>query len=125
MALKSYLGEQLLGVLASYQRVGVVHLVHGNRVVTRFQASGRGFPVDPREERNLEVTPLRELEPIRAQGHENKIGILTTLAISQPHTTVLALINTEADDVFLVAVPGTFKLHLLRRDPHCFFTIDS
>lgn len=198
MALKGYLGEQLLGVLTSYQRAGIVHhvgmvyprsndelrvfiprghaleagtlvtlhldnrtgvdeldadlhvyrtsykglvvntdenwivlrpieymLVHGNRVVARFHAHGHDFQADARPEVQLPATPLRELGPIREQEHDNKVGILTTLAVGQPHTTVLAFINTEVDDVFLVAVPGTFKLHLLQRDPHCFFVIDE
>ncbi|WP_322998949.1 hypothetical protein [Castellaniella sp.] len=198
MALKDYLGEQLLGVLASYQHQGIVHhvgvvyprannelrvfipkghalavgslvtlhldnrtgvdeldaelrvyrtsykgrvlgideswvtlqpvefmLVHGLRVVEQFREPGYDFPADDRTESDLPITPLRHLGPVQEKEHHNKVGILTTLAVDQPHTTVLAFLNTEADDVFLVSVPGTFKQHQLDRNPHCFFIIDE
>jgi hypothetical protein len=198
MALRDYLGEQILGVLASYQSQGVVHhigmvyprsndglrvfipkghalaagtqvtlhldnrtgvdeldadlrvyrtsykgritgtdenwvtvepveytLIHGIKVVDSYREPRYEFPADPRVESELPPTPLRQLGPVREKEHENKIGILTTLAEGQPHTTVLAFLNTEDDDMFLISVPGTFKLHLLKRDPHCFFIIDE
>lgn len=198
MALKDYLGEQLLGVLASYQSRGIVHyigvvyprssdelrvfipkghalavgtlvtlhldnrtgvdeldaelrvyrtsykgriasadenwitlepleyvLVHSTHVVEQYQAPGYAFPADPRPEPELPITPLQRLGPIQEREHHNKVGILTTLAAGQPHTTVLAFLNTEMDDIFLISVPGTFKLHQLKRDQRCFFIIDE
>lgn len=198
MALRDYIGEQILGVLASYQEAGVVHhigmvyprsndelrvfipkghalvantlvtlhldnrtgvdeldadlhvyrtsykgritgvdenwitlspveyiLVHGTRVVETYRRPDYEFPPDVRLESPLPVSPLQRLGPVREKEHDNKVGILTTLAEGQPHTTVLAFLNTEADDVFLVSVPGTFKLRLLKRDPRCFFIIDE
>lgn len=198
MALKDYLGEQLLGVLASYQPQGIVHhvgvvyprannelrifipkghalvvgslvtlhldnrtgvdeldtelrvyrtsykgrvttidegwltlapveymLIHSLSLVEQYREPGYDFPQDGRVESDLSVTPMQHLGPIQEKEHHNKVGILTTMAADQPHTTVLAFLNTEADDVFLISVPGTFKLHQLKRDPHCFFTIDE
>lgn len=198
MALRDYLGKQMLGVLATYQPSGIVHhvgvvyprsndqlqvfipkghalqvntlvtlhldnrtgvdeldaelrvyrtsykgriigidenwvvleplefvLVHGIEAVESYQAPGYSYPPDPRQEYDLPVTPLQSLGPVQKKEHHNKIGILTTLAQDQPHTTVLAFLNTEADDVFLISVPDTFKLHQLKRNPHCFFTIDE
>ncbi|HET8598520.1 MAG TPA: hypothetical protein VFM22_12240 [Castellaniella sp.] len=198
MALRDYLGEQTLGVLASYQGHGLVHhigvvyprsdnalqvfipkghalargsrvtlhldnrtgvdeldaelkvyrtsykgqvtgvdenwvtvrpveymLIHGLRAVEQYRMPGYDFPADRRPESSLPVTPLQRLGPVQEKEHHNKVGILTTMAVDQPHTTVLAFLNTEADDVFLISVPGTFKLLQLRRDPRCFFTIDE
>lgn len=198
MALKDYLGEQLLGVLAAYQPQGVVHyigvvyprrdnhlrvfipkghtlgagslvtlhldnrtgvdeldaelrvyrasykgrvsdidenwlmveplecmLMHGLRVVEDIRAPGYDFAHDARPSVALPVSPLRQLGPIEEKDHPNKIGVLTTLAQGQPHTTVLAFLSSQADDVFLISEPGTFKLQLLHREARCFFTIDE
>lgn len=198
MALKDYLGEQLLGVLASYQANGLVHyigvvyprannelrvfipkghslatgslvtlhldnrtgidefdaelrvyrtsykgrvieideswvvlepveymLIHGLQVVEQYNQTGYSFPADNRAEPDLPLSPLTELGQVQTKEHHNKVGILTTMAVDQPHTTVLAFLNTEVDDVFIISVPGTFKLHQLKRDNRCFFIIDE
>lgn len=198
MALRDHLGEQRLGVLASYQRQGIVHhvvlvyprrddslqifipkghalavgslatvhldnrtgvdaldaelhvyrtsykgrvvatdenwltlepvefmLIHGVAAVERWREPGYDFPVDARPSLPLPVSPLTTLGAVDQKDHENKVGVLTTLARGQPHTTVLAFLTTEADDVFLICVPDTFKLHVLQRDPRCFFIIDE
>lgn len=198
MALKDYLGEQMLGVLASYQQRGIVHhigvvypslrnrlrmfipkghalavgslvtvhldnrtgvdeldaelrvyrvsykgrvaeveeswaiidpveymLMHGFRVVEQWRESGYVFPADERPLRELPHSPLQHLGPVEERDHLNKVGILTTLAPHQPHTTVLAFLTTAADDVFLISEPATFKLSLLHRQARCFFTIDE
>lgn len=198
MALKDYLGEQFLGVLASYQARGVVHhigvvypcnsnrlrvfipkghalalgslvtlhldnrtgvddldaelrvyrvsykgrvveveeswaivdpveymLMHGFRVVEEYREPGYEFPGDTRAHQNLPVSPLQRLGPVEDKDHPNKVGVLTTMAQGQPHTTVLAFLTSADDDVFLISEPGTFKLKLLHREPRCFFTIDE
>ncbi|WP_322994731.1 hypothetical protein [Castellaniella sp.] len=198
MALKDYLGNQLLGVLAAYQQQGTVHhvgvvyprsnnglrvfipkghaltvgalvtlhldnrtgvdeldaelrvyrtsykgrvvatdedwltlqpieymLIHGLQVIEQYREPGYDFPQDTRAENDLPITPLQTLGPIQEREHPNKVGILTTMAISQPHTTVLAFLNTVADDIFLISVPNTFKARQLKRNPHCFFIIDE
>lgn len=198
MALKNYLGEQFLGVLAAYQAQGIVHhigvvyphscnqlrvfipkghqlalgslvtlhldnrtgvdaldaelrvyrcsykgrvilsdegwvhvepvefmLIHGTSVVEEWRESGYEFPVDLRPASALPPTPLQTLAPIEPKDHENKVGVLTTLAQGQPHTTVLAFLTSQDDDVFLISAPGSFKLQLLHRQPRCFFTIDE
>ena len=198
MALKDYLGEQFLGILAAYQPQGIVHhigvvyprscnqlrvfipkghsfrlgdlltlhldnrtgvdaldaelrvyrcsykgrvivvdenwvhvepvefmLIHGFQVVEEYKEPGYTYPLDTRPKLDLPVTPLTSLGPIEAKDHENKVGVLTTLAHGQPHTTVLAFLTSQEDDVFLISEPTTFKLQLLHRQPRCFFTIDE
>lgn len=198
MAIKDYLGEQLLGVLASYQARGIVHhicvvyprqtnqlklfipkghalavgslvtlhldnrtgvdeldaelrvyrasykgrvtsvdeswamvdpvefvLIHGVQAVEQHWESGYAFPVDPRPERPIPLSPLNTFPPVESKDHPNKVGVLTTLAAGQPHTTVLAFLSSQEDDVFLISMPGTFKSQVLRREPRCFFTIDE
>jgi hypothetical protein len=100
-------------------------LIHGSKVVEQRRAPGYEFPADPRPIIPLRDSPLARLGPIQEKEHHNKIGILTTMAPDQPHTTVLAFLNTEADDVFIISPPDTFKMRLLQRDPRCFFTIDE
>lgn len=198
MAIKDYLGEQLLGVLASYQSSGVVHhigvvyprrnnqlqifipkghtlacgssvtlhldnrtgvdeldaelrvyrtsykgritdaeeswitvepleytLIHGVQVVEAFCAPGYAFPADVRVAQSLTASSLVQLPPVDDKDHHNKVGVLTTMAQGQPHTTVLAFLSSQEDDVFLISMPHTFKAQVLKRDPRCFFTIDE
>lgn len=198
MALRDYLNEQLLGILASYQPTGVVHhigvvyprrnnglqifiprrhqlavgslvtvhldnrtgvdeldaelrvyrtsykgrvqatednwvvlepleytLIHGVQVVDRFTAPGYAFPADPRIETPLPPSPLQSIPPIEPKDNDNKVGVLTTLAQGQPHTTVLAFLSTAEDDIFLISMADSFKAQQLRRNPRCFFTIDE
>ena len=100
-------------------------LVHGVSPVETYMGKGFDYPNDIRVEQELEITPLQSLGAVQEKEHHNKVGILTTLAMEQPHTTVLAFLNTEIDDVFLISVPNTFKLKQLKRNTHCFFTIDE
>lgn len=100
-------------------------LIHGTRVVEEYREPGYAFPVDTRPVRAMPVTPLQQLAPIEEKDHANKVGVLTTLAAGQPHTTVLAFLTSQEDDVFLISMPGTFKSQVLKREPRCFFTIDE
>lgn len=198
MALRDYLGEQRLGILASYQPGGIVHhvvlaypgrddglqvfvprghqlgvgslvtlhldnrtgvdefdaelrvyrasykgrviqaednwlrlapvefaLIHGIEAVASYREEGYAYPLDARPAQALPRSPLTTLGALESKDHENKIGVLTTLAQGQPHTTVLAFLSTENDDIFLICVPDTFKLAVLAREPRCFFTIDE
>jgi len=198
MSLKDYLGEQLMGVLASYQPRGIVHhicvvyprrnnqlnlfipkghqlvegslvtlhldnrtgvdeldaelrvyrtsykgriiatdenwitvepvefmLIHGVRVIEEHRENGYDFPADKRPAVSLTLSPLQHLTPVEEKDHHNKVGVLTTLAEGQPHTTVLAFLSSQDDDVFLISMPGTFKSQVLKLESRCFFTIDE
>lgn len=198
MALKDYLGPQLLGVLAAYQGLDTVHhicvvypkrsnhlqifipkahrltagslvtlhldnrtgvdefdgnlrvyrtsykgrivdaeeswitvepveymLFHGVSAVETYREESYAFPQDDRPIKALAPSDLVHFPNVESKDHPNKVGVLTTLAQGQPHTTVLAFLSTEADDIFLISMPGTFKSQVLKREPHCFFTIDE
>lgn len=73
----------------------------------------------------MPLSPLCHLGTMEEKDHHNKVGVLTTLAQGQPHTTVLAFLSSMQDDVFLISMPGTFKSQVLKREPRCFFTIDE
>ena len=73
----------------------------------------------------MPLSPLCHLGTVEEKDHHNKVGVLTTLAQGQPHTTVLAFLSSLQDDVFLISMPGTFKSQVLKREPRCFFTIDE
>ena len=100
-------------------------LIHGMRAVEEYREPGYAFPVDTRPARPLPPSPLTHLGTVEHKDHHNGVGVLTTLAQGQPHTTVLAFLSSLQDDVFLISMPGTFKSQLLKREPRCFFTIDE
>jgi nitroimidazol reductase NimA-like FMN-containing flavoprotein (pyridoxamine 5'-phosphate oxidase superfamily) len=198
MALKDYLGEQLLGVLAAYQDSNTLHhicvvyprrsnhlqifipkghrltvgvlvtlhldnrtgvdefdgnlrvyrtsykgrvvdaeeswitvepveymLFHGVKVVESHREDGYAFPPDGRPIKKIPPSELQQFPNVESKDNPNKVGVLTTLAAGQPHTTVLAFLSTEADDIFLISMPNTFKSQVLMRESHCFFTIDE
>ncbi len=100
-------------------------LWYGNRVVYSFAQPDYQHPADERPARELPVTPLTGLPVPDLREVENKIGVLVTRAQSQPHTTVLAFLSSDEDDIFFITFPETFKSQLLKRDGRCHFAIDS
>lgn len=83
------------------------------------------FPEDCRPVRELPNTPLIDLPEMDLEEHENKIGVLITQAMEQPHSTVMAFLSSSADDVFFITFSNTFKSKLLSKDNECYFAIDS
>ena len=100
-------------------------LIHSVRAVEEYREPGYAFPIDTRPARDMPLSPLSHLATMEEKDHHNKVGVLTTLAQGQPHTTVLAFLSSLQDDVFLISMPGTFKSQVLKREPRCFFTIDE
>jgi hypothetical protein len=100
-------------------------LYHGITVIYQFAQDGYQHPADKRAEIALPITPLSGFPIPDLSEVDNKIGVLVTHAISQPHTTVLAFLSSEEDDIFFITFPETFKSKLLKRDHHCHFAIDS
>lgn len=100
-------------------------LFHGLKSVIQIKADDYSFPVDTRPENALLPTSLSTLPAVEERDHPNKVGVLVTLAEDQPHTTVLAFLSTQEDDIFLITFPETFKSKLLKRDSHCFFVMDE
>jgi len=100
-------------------------LWYGNRIALQYSTAEYQHPTDERHEFELPITPLTSLPTSDFREVENKIGVLITRAVSQPHTTVLAFLSSEDDDIFLISLPKTFKSKLLKRDHKCYFAIDS
>ncbi|WP_108127710.1 hypothetical protein [Saccharospirillum mangrovi] len=98
---------------------------YGLSVVLDFAQSGYHFPDDQRPERSLPTTPMTTLPKIDGGEHDNKVGVLVTRAEQQPHTTVMAFLSTQDDDIFFITFPSTFKSTLLKRDNRCLFAIDN
>ncbi len=100
-------------------------LVYGNKVVHSVNASDYQHAQDDRPDMPFAITPLSN-EPIPdGREKENKIGVLVTEAMGQPHTTVLAFLSTPCDDIFFISFPNTLKSKLLKRNHYCHFAIDS
>lgn len=100
-------------------------LLHGFTPAVEISEPGYAFPEDPRLERPIPWTELTHLPQVEGRDYPNKVGVLVTMAAEQPHTTVLAFLSSQEDDIFLITFPETFKSKLLKRDPHCFFVMDE
>lgn len=100
-------------------------LLHGFTPAVEIKAPDYAFPLDARAENPVPFTSLTALPLIAGRDHPNKVGVLVTMAQDQPHTTVLAFLSTQEDDIFLITFPETFKSKLLKRNPHCFFVMDE
>ena len=55
---------------------------------------------------------------------ENKLGVLMTRLEKRPHTSLMAFLSNEEDDIFLISLKETFKSKLLHWDNRCCFAID-
>lgn len=100
-------------------------LWYGNRLALQYSAENYQHPIDRRAELEIPITPLTSIPIADLREAENKIGVLITRAMSQTHTTVLAFLSSEEDDIFLISLPETFKSKLLKRNNKCYFAIDS
>lgn len=100
-------------------------LWYGNRVVYSYAIDGYHHAIDNRPLKPLPVSPLLSYPIPDLHEAENKIGVLVTQAMGQPHTTVMAFLSSEDDDIFFITFPETFKSQLLKKDNYCHFAIDS
>jgi hypothetical protein len=100
-------------------------LWYGNRIVYRYAIDTYEHPVDSRAQHGLPITPLTSLPLPDLLEADNKIGVLVTQAMAQPHTTVMAFLSSEDDDIFFITFPETFKSQLLKKNNYCHFAIDS
>lgn len=98
---------------------------YGNSIELEIRQSGYAYPPDQRTDLPLPWTDLKTAPLADGRERDNKVGVLITMAPEQPHTTVLAFLSSVDDDVFFITQPNSYKAQLLRRDPHCFFAIDS
>ncbi|SJZ59729.1 Adenylate cyclase, class 3 [Oceanospirillum multiglobuliferum] len=100
-------------------------LVHGMSEVLGYRERGYHYPADARPLKNLPTTPLTTMPVISQSEHDNKIGVLITRTPEQPHTTAMAFLSSEEDDIFIISFPSTFKVQQLQKDNRCCFAIDE
>jgi hypothetical protein len=99
-------------------------LRYSNYSVELFKAGDYQYPLDSRP-----AQPLKELSPGDAilpdlRERDNKLGVWITQGIEQPHTTVMAFLSSDKDDIFVVSHLGSFKSNLIHKNPNCCFAID-
>ena len=99
-------------------------LFYGSRVAARYSAPGYSHGPDPRPPVPLAPSPLGGTVLADRGERENKLGVLVTRGPRRPHTTVMAFLTSDQDDIFLITVPETYKYHNLVRDPDCVFALD-
>lgn len=100
-------------------------LVHGMDEVLGYREQGYHYPADARPLKTLPTTPLTAMPTLSQAEHENKIGVLVTRTPEQPHTTAMAFLSSEDDDIFIISFPSTFKVQQLQKDNRCCFAIDE
>lgn len=98
---------------------------YGVSIEYQYKGDGYEFPIDTRVSKSLPVTQLKDMPSPDIEEIENKIGVLVTHAADQPHTTVMAFLSSDEDDIFFITFPNTFKSQLLKRDNRCYFAIDN
>ncbi len=99
-------------------------LVYSSRVIEQFKSPVFRYAEDARPERPLRESALRELALVDDHEHSNKLGVLITKSVGQPHTTVMAFLSTTEDDIFLITIKGNRKSRNLHCDSDCCFAID-
>jgi len=121
----SYKGQVSSTTASEIQVAPVAYqLFYSTRMVGEFRLPGYTYPKETRAELLLEPSTLDKVRLPDSKEHENKLGVLVTRAPERPHTTVMAFLSSDVDDVFLVSHPESFKSHNLHRDGRCCFAID-
>ncbi len=97
---------------------------YGNKTIDTYTKTGYTFPFDKRNEHQLleAKTSLSMIPDI--SEHENKLGVLITKAIERPHTTVMAFLSSDRDDIYIISHNDSFKSKNIHRDSECVFAID-
>lgn len=98
---------------------------YGITVVKEYRASTYEFPNDDRPMQALPISPLHSLPDIDLDESDNKVGVLFSFALNQPHSTAMAFLSSVNDDIFFITFKGTFKEQVLKREPQACFAIDG
>lgn len=128
--LKVYRGS-FKGIITGIQTFSVTvaaleyQVFYGISLIKEYRAPGFDFPEDDRPSQALPITPLSSLPKIDIDESDNKVGVLFTFAMDQPHSTVMAFLSTADDDIFFITFKGTFKEQILKREPMAYFAIDG
>ncbi|SBS30468.1 hypothetical protein MAQ5080_01677 [Marinomonas aquimarina] len=98
---------------------------YGASIVKQYRAPDYAFPADRRPLQALPISPLQTLPDIDEAESDNKVGVLFSYAMEQPHSTVMAFLSSSNDDIFFITFKGTFKEQVLKRETQACFAIDG
>ncbi len=99
-------------------------LKYSNRSVDVFKAENYDFPVDSRPKIALPEANLSKTPTFNDGEKENKLGVLVTHSVDRPHTTVMAFLSSEEDDIYIISHDDSFKSKNIARNGDCVFAID-
>lgn len=99
-------------------------LVYGSRTAARYRSPDFIPAEDHRRPHPLADSPLTATALTDENERSNKLGVLITRSVDRPHTTVMAFLNSQNDDIFLITKRDTYKYHNLEKDPSCVFALD-
>jgi hypothetical protein len=113
-------------VRGEFVEVELVHyqLFIGTHVIAEEKIEGYAFPSDARPGSMLPRSELSSVIFPDEREAENKLGVWITRSELWPHSTVMAFLSSEDDDIFLVSHRGSFKSSIIHRDRRCCFAID-
>lgn len=100
------------------------NVIYKDRPIEAYKSSNYNFPQDNRSNKTLLETPLNNYIIPDNKESENKLGVWVTSAMERPHTTVMAFLSSENDDIFLISHRGSIKSDFIHRDNRSLFAID-
>ncbi len=123
VAVKGYVESATAGIMVV--KPEFYELFYGNSIIERFSIPGYEHSLDRREILAIPESPLLESD---FSGDfvidNNKVGVFITKASERPHSTVMAYLSNQRDDIFLISHRGSFKSENILRDRECAFAID-
>lgn len=100
-------------------------MYYSNQCLSRFKAPDFEYDENISSGKSLPASTvgLSDLD-WNDREYENKLGVLITEMPSRPHTSLMAFLSNNNDDVFLITMKGTFKSRILHQNNKCCFAID-
>lgn len=100
-------------------------LFYSDRCIEEYKSPGFQYDQIPEIQNALPKTSIT-MDKLNWNGeeHRNKLGVLISSMESRPHTSLMAFLSNENDDIFLITFKGTFKSKVLHSNNKCCFAID-
>lgn len=100
-------------------------LFYSDSCVSEFRADDFQYVREPGRSNELPHSNITSEKLVwNDKEHGNKLGVLITSMKSRPHTSLMAFLSDDDDDVFLITFKGTFKSKVLHDNNRCCFAID-